>query len=163
MTVDYFRQLFDYNYWAHGKVWACAMRLDEDAYRRPCDYSVGSVHEQLAHTCSAERLWLGRVREDAQPVFPAADTFPDRAALRAAWDALEAEWRAFLNSLDDARLTHVVTYTSINGNRTRHTPIWQALTQILNHGTDHRAQTLALIHQLGGETVAQDYIFYSWE
>jgi uncharacterized damage-inducible protein DinB len=38
-----------------------------------------------------------------------------------------------------------------------------SLMQILNHSTDHRAQILSLIHQLGGATIAQDLIFYSWE
>ncbi len=35
--------------------------------------------------------------------------------------------------------------------------------QVINHGTDHWAQTLALIHQVGGQTLEQDFIFYAWE
>jgi uncharacterized damage-inducible protein DinB len=31
---------------------------------------------------------------------------------------------------------------------------------VINHGTDHRAQILAMLNQLGGETVEQDLIFY---
>lgn len=163
MNIDYFRRMFAYNDWAHRKVWACARALTDEQYYRPCDYSVGSVHDQLVHTYGAERLWLGRVREEANPVFPSSQDYPNPAALRPAWDELTTEWQTFVAGLNDADLSRDITYTSINGNARRVTPIWQALAQILNHGTDHRAQTLSLIHQVGGETVAQDFIFYNWE
>ncbi len=163
MNVDHFRTLFEYNTWAHRRVWDCVMRLDEAQYRQPCDYSIGSVHEQLVHTFGAERLWLQRSKGIPATGLPKAEEVPDRAALRADWDALTDEWRAFVNGLTDADLERVMTYTSIAGNQTRHTPLWLMLMQILNHGTDHRAQTLALIHQLGGETIAQDLLFYTWE
>ena len=41
--------------------------------------------------------------------------------------------------------------------------LWQALLHVANHGTDHRAQILRLLHDLGVETVSQDYIFYIYE
>lgn len=163
MNADYFRSMFDYHFWAHRRVWDCVMQLNESQYRQPCDYSVGSVHEQVTHTYGAERLWLGRVRQEPKPVFPPASDFADRAAVRAAWDVLEQEWRAFLETLDDTHLMQTITYTSVTYHRHFTNPLWQAFTQVLNHGTDHRAQTLALIHQLGGETAAQDFIFYTWE
>lgn len=163
MNVDHFRKLFDYNVWAHRRVWECVVRLSEAQYRQPCDYSIGSVHEQLVHTFGAERLWLNRAKGIPTSGLPRSDDVPDRAALRADWDALWQEWQAFVDSLHDDDLERVMTYTSITGSQTRHTPLWLMLMQILNHSTDHRAQTLALIHQLGGETIAQDLIFYSWE
>ena len=86
MNADHFRKLFDYNYWAHHNVWGCVLKLSDEQYYRPCNYSVGSVHNQVAHTYSAEYLWLGRARQDAAPRFPALDEHPDRTSLRAAWD-----------------------------------------------------------------------------
>lgn len=38
--------------------------------------------------------------------------------------------------------------------------LWQALLHVANHGTDHRAQILRLLNDLGVETTSQDYIFY---
>lgn len=163
MNTEHFRMLFDYNYWAHHKVWDCVMQLDEEQYRRPCDYSIGSVHEQAVHTYSAERLWLQRARQQLPSPLAAASDFADRAGLRAAWDVLEGEWRNFVASVDDARLSQVIEYTSIHGNMRRESPLWMMMAQVINHGTDHRAQTLALLHQLGGPTVEQDLIIYSWE
>jgi uncharacterized damage-inducible protein DinB len=40
---------------------------------------------------------------------------------------------------------------------------WQVLLHVVNHGTDHRAQLLRLLNDLGGETTSQDYIFYVYE
>ncbi len=34
------------------------------------------------------------------------------------------------------------------------------LIHVANHGTDHRAQLLALLNQLGVETFPQDYFFF---
>jgi uncharacterized damage-inducible protein DinB len=41
--------------------------------------------------------------------------------------------------------------------------LWQVLLHIVNHGTDHRAQLLRILHDLGVKTVSQDYIFYVYD
>ena len=38
--------------------------------------------------------------------------------------------------------------------------VWQVLLHVANHATDHRAQLLRVLHDLGVETTYQDYIFY---
>jgi uncharacterized damage-inducible protein DinB len=40
--------------------------------------------------------------------------------------------------------------------------VWEVRTQVANHSTDHRAQTLAGLHRLGAPTVMQDFRFYAW-
>jgi len=41
--------------------------------------------------------------------------------------------------------------------------VWQVLLDVVNHGTDHRAQILRLLNDLGVETTSQDYIFYVYD
>ena len=41
--------------------------------------------------------------------------------------------------------------------------VWQVLLQVGNHGTDHRAQLLRLLNDMGVKTVSQDYIFYAYD
>jgi uncharacterized damage-inducible protein DinB len=41
--------------------------------------------------------------------------------------------------------------------------VWQVLLHVVNHGTDHRAQLLRLLNDLGVNTEYQDYIFYVFE
>jgi len=38
--------------------------------------------------------------------------------------------------------------------------LWQVLLDVVNHGTDHRAQLLRWLNDLGVNTEYQDYIFY---
>jgi uncharacterized damage-inducible protein DinB len=40
---------------------------------------------------------------------------------------------------------------------------WQVLLHVVNHGTDHRAQLLRILHDLGVKTTSQDYIFYVYD
>jgi uncharacterized damage-inducible protein DinB len=40
---------------------------------------------------------------------------------------------------------------------------WQVLLHVANHATDHRAQILRALHELGVKTIYQDYIFYVYE
>jgi uncharacterized damage-inducible protein DinB len=41
--------------------------------------------------------------------------------------------------------------------------LWQVLLHVGNHGTDHRAQLLRLLNDLGVKTAPQDYIFYVYD
>jgi uncharacterized damage-inducible protein DinB len=41
--------------------------------------------------------------------------------------------------------------------------LWQVLLHVVNHGTDHRAQLLRLLNDLGVETTSQDYVFYMYD
>ncbi len=163
MNAAYFRRMIDYTYWAHRQVWNCILELNDEQFTRASDYSIGSIHEQVVHTMSTEWLWLQRVRgEQPEPTLKLGD-YPTRESVRAEWDEIEGGWRAFLNNLSDEQLDQTIEYTSINGLVKRAQPLWEGLAQIINHATDHRAQTLALIHQVGGKTLAQDFIFYTWE
>jgi uncharacterized damage-inducible protein DinB len=163
MNAAHFRRLFDYNYWAHKRVWGCTTELSDEQFYRPSDFSVGSVHEQLVHTMGAEWLWLQRAKVVPPDPFPQAADYPTRESIRARWDEVEREWGGYVNHLEDAQLDETFAFISINGNARREIQRWEALATIINHSTDHRAQTMALIHQLGGKTVEQDFVFYTWE
>jgi len=41
--------------------------------------------------------------------------------------------------------------------------VWQVLLHVVNHGTDHRAQILRVLNDLGVKTTSQDYIFYVYD
>lgn len=163
MNAAYFRRMIDYTFWEHRQVWGCVLALSEDQYRRPCDYSIGSVHEQVVHTMGAEWLWLQRMRGETPDPFLKAEDFDDRDAVRARWDEIELGWRAFVDALRDEQLEQPVRYFAITDQVWHEQPLWEGLAQIVNHATDHRAQILALIHQLGGKTMAQDFIYYTWQ
>jgi uncharacterized damage-inducible protein DinB len=41
--------------------------------------------------------------------------------------------------------------------------LWQVLLHVINHGTDHRAQLLRFLNDLGVKTTSQDFMFYVYD
>lgn len=41
--------------------------------------------------------------------------------------------------------------------------LWQVLLHVVNHGTDHRAQLLRLLSDLGVKTTSQDYKIFVYD
>lgn len=156
-------RLFDYNFWAGRRVWARVVKLSAEQFTQPSDYSIGSVHDQVVHTMEVEWLWLRRMQSLPPDPFLTPADYPTYESIRTRWDAVEAAWWAYLNALPEGELAGILTYTSRTDGKVYSTPVWESLYQILNHSTDHRSQTLAQIHRVGGETIAQDFVYYTWE
>lgn len=151
--------LIEYNYWAHRLVWAEVEKLSDEQFEKDLSYSWGTIKAQVVHTMSAEWMWLSRLKGTSpKAMFNPAD-FPDRAAIRTRWDEIEQEVRAFVADSTDETLDGNFSYTTTSGNS--HTQkAGEIVMHIINHGTDHRAQTLAMMHLLGADTIEQDLIFY---
>lgn len=160
LTETLAKTLFEYNYWAHRLVWDQAItQLTDEQFTRPLDYSWGSVHNQVVHTMSAEWMWLSRLSGTSPSAMFDPDDYPARADVRAKWDTIEADMRRYVTALTSEGLQGTFTYSTTSG-RTYTQNIAEILLHIINHGTDHRAQTLAMLHHLGAPTVEQDIIFY---
>jgi uncharacterized damage-inducible protein DinB len=162
MTIAHLQRLYTYNQWANQRVWDCVLKLNEEQFRQHSSYSVGSVHEQLVHTLEVERLWLDRVQGKTPDPWRGIDIISNRPQIRSEWDLIEVKWQQYLAALSEAALNEEITFISITGNARRVMQRWEGIMQAINHATDHRAQTLALIHQMGGESVAQDLAFFVW-
>lgn len=157
------RTLFDYNLWAHERVWPGILTLDDEQFARPFDYSLGSVRAQMVHVLSVDNRWLARVAGQPAPDRLDPDAYPSAAALRADWVRMTADQRRVVEALSDAQMANMISYDMPQRGGMKHTPRWQILAHVVNHGTDHRAQILSLLYQLGAPTVEQDLILYLWE
>lgn len=163
VNTDYIRTIFDYNLWAHGQVWDCIMQVSEEQFVQDFDYSIGSIRNHIVHVMSVDQRWLARVAGAALPERLNAADFTTRAAARARWNEIEANSRAVVYSLTDGDLDHVLTYDMSHRGGTKRDAVWQIIAHVVNHGTDHRAQILSLLHRLGAPTVEQDLMFYLWD
>ena len=120
---------------------------------------MGSVRNQLVHMMSCDDYWFSGLRGLAMPEPFDPTDFEDRAALRTQWDEVEQGMRAYLANLRDEMLfTHPFTEGEDQA-----LELWQVLLHVVNHGTDHRAQLLRVLHDFGAQTGAQDYIFYVFD
>jgi uncharacterized damage-inducible protein DinB len=159
MNTDAFRHLYEYHFSENRKLWERYIsQLSEEQFRQPAAYSRGSVCDQILHLMSCDNYWFSGLRGVAMPDDLNAADFPDQATIRAHWDGIEQTMRDYLAALqDDTLFTH-----PLSGGDEMLT-LWQILQHITNHGTDHRAQILRLLNDLGVETSSQDYIFYIFD
>jgi uncharacterized damage-inducible protein DinB len=161
MNADAFRHFYDYHFTENRKLWDDYVAPLSDAqFTQEATYSHGSVREQIVHLLRVDELWFSGLRglAPSEPFPPAG--FDDRQAIRAYWDDVEQQMRDYLVALRDDML---FTKPIAEPEEDRDLMLWQVLLHVVNHGTDHRAQILRLLSDLGVKTTSQDYIFFVYD
>ena len=159
MNANAFRHFYGYHFAENRKMWdSYITQLSHEQFTQHVDYSRGSVRDQIVHLISADDTWFSGLRGAAipEPLNPA--DFPDRESIRAHWDNVEQNMRNYLAGLRDDML-----FDKPLDGEDKDLILWQVLLHVANHGTDHRAQILRLLHDLGVKTTSQDYIFYVYD
>jgi uncharacterized damage-inducible protein DinB len=157
MNADDFRHLYEYHFTINHKIWdQCIMPLTDEQFTRSSAYSIGSVRNQVVHMMNIDERWFGGLRGLPLPDFIDPESLPERQVIRQKWDAVEADMRAYLETLRD---DHIRSQPFL-AQSSDPMYLWQVLIHVANHGTDHRAQLLALLDQLGIKTFPQDYFFF---
>jgi uncharacterized damage-inducible protein DinB len=108
----------------------------------------------------ADELWFSELRgvQPPEPLPPAG--VDDRGIIRVRWDDIEQSMRDYLKDLrDDMLLSRPIE----EPDEDKVLILWQVLIHVVNHGTDHRAQILRILNDLGVKTTSQDYIFYVYD
>lgn len=161
MNANAFRHFYEYHFSENRKIWEGAISaLTYAQFTQAVDYSHGSVREQVMHLMNVDEAWFCELRgvEPAEEL-PRVD-FDDREIIRAHWDEVEKNMRAYLAGLRDEDLLDKPIKEPVED---QDLVLWQVLLHVANHGTDHRAQLLRALHDLGVKTTSQDYIFYVYE
>ncbi len=161
MNTDAFRHVYEYHFAENRKIWdRTVSSLSFDQFTQSAAYSHGSIRDQIIHLMDVEDVWFSELQGivPSDPFTPAG--IDDRKALRSHWDRVEQGMRAYLAGLRDEIL---FTRPIQEPEEDQDLMVWQVLLHVINHGTDHRAQLLRALNDLGVETASQDYIFYAYE
>lgn len=159
MNAEAFRHFYAYHFAENRKLWnAFVVPLTDEQFMRPLDYSIGSVRNQIVHLISVDDAWFSDLRGLAVPEHRDPNTLSDRGEIRAYWDNVEQGMREYLAGLSDG----VLAEKPLSGEDGELT-LWQILLHVANHGTDHRAQILRQINDMGYKTAPQDYVFYIFD
>ena len=148
MTPEYIRILIDYNYWARDRILASGDPLTGEQLTQSVASSFGSVLDTLIHMHFAEWIWYQRWQGTSPTAGPDTSAFTSLAALRDAWHPLEAQVRAFVESLGPAGLSRVITYKLLSGQEAM-SPYWQTIVHLVNHGGYHRGQVATMLRLIG--------------
>jgi uncharacterized damage-inducible protein DinB len=161
MEPRFFADLFAYNQWANRRVWDCVTQLSDAQFDQAIDYSIGSIHIQVAHTMGVESWWFTFLKTGELHFATDADR-ATRTAIRAKWDETEALIRDYVAGLSPDELTRTVRPPFWEADKPP-IPVYEALFHLAHHSGDHRAQTLAALHRVGGPTTPQDYLFFHFD
>ena len=143
MNIENFRQLADYNQWANRRLYAAALALPAEQYRRPTGVFFGSLHGTLNHLLLTDRVWLKRLTgEGDHPSRLDAILFDDRNELARARIAEDARLKRVVGGYSVSDLAAPLSYKTMSG-----APHEQVLADILlhlfNHQTHHRGHAHA--------------------
>jgi uncharacterized damage-inducible protein DinB len=160
MNADAIRHLYNYHFAENRTLWSYIDQLTPEQFTQGSAYSHGSVRNQVTHLIQVDKAWFHALQGMAYPEKYSSSDPDDRPAIRALWDQVETDMRAYLAALTDEMLAEKPIE---DPEEDQNLIAWQVLLHVINHGTDHRAQTLRLMNDLGVDTVSQDYIFYVYE
>lgn len=140
----------------HRRLWDSVMQISDEQFVDDSAYAHGSIRNQLVHLATVETRWLRGLRGDpeARTFQLVPEDYPSRAACQELWEATVEALPAYAASLTEEDLQRRVSGMD--------EPVWQVLLHLVIHGVDHRAQVLRLLHDHGGPTFPQDFIFYLW-
>ena len=161
MNADAFRHFYNYHFAENRKICdICSSTLPYDLFIQQAEYSHGSVRNQLVHLMEVDEVWFSELQgiEPSEPISTAG--FDDRKIIRSHWDDVEQRMRTYLAQLQDGMLFERPIKEP---EEDKDLMVWQVLLHVANHGTDHRAQLLRVMHDMGIETPSQDFIFYVYD
>ncbi len=151
--------LVEFNYWANRRVVAAVEALTPEQFTRELGSSFSSVRDTLAHILGVEWVWLERLQGRAPAAIPAASEYADIAVLRARWKEVENSFQQYIGHATESQLDEVVEYKTLSFGAAKN-PRWQMIQHVVNHGTYHRGQVVAMLRQLGAKGVSTDLIAF---
>jgi len=151
MSAALIREHYDYHRWANHRLFDVAVGLGAEAVIRDMGkhWSCPTLKGMFAHLYGADRVWLTRWKGESPPRLYGDADFSSMADLRSRWDTLEAEQRAFVESLGDADLTRPVEYRNTEGAQFR-VALGPMLQHVVNHATHHRSEAATMITLISG-------------
>src|SRR5258708_8829588 len=98
MLVDYFKTLYDYNYWANAKILEAAEQLSEAQFIEETKDGHGSLRGTLVHALGAEWMWRSRWQGTSPTEDLREGDLPTLGALHERWRQQQRQMRSFLDS-----------------------------------------------------------------
>jgi uncharacterized damage-inducible protein DinB len=132
------------------RLFGAALKLPDDAYRRPTGVFFGSLHGTLNHLLLADRIWLKRLTGTGEhPDRLNAILFENRRELLRARIAEDARLSDVVANYSEADLAKPVSYQTTSG-KPYSQPLQDILLHLFNHQTHHRGQAHACCSILTG-------------
>jgi len=133
--------------------------VEAEELRRDLKSSHGGVLGTLQHIYFADRVWLSRFEEAPRQTLAEPGESPGVEELEVEWPRLLDRFKALVASFGDEGVRRDFTFRNLAGAEVT-IPRWQALMHVVNHGTLHRGQVVAMLRQLGHQPPRTDLLYY---
>ena len=158
MDKEIIAQMYEYGIWANRKLLDKAAALTDEQLRHKFTEGAQPILHSFVHLVGAEwrwyQSWIGAPLTERVSV----DDLPTLDAVRAKWEPLFAERRAFIATLTPERLTQPIV-RKLQG-RESSIILWRALVHVANHGTQHRSEIALMLTDLGHSPGDLDMTWY---
>ncbi len=144
---------FGFNQAMNEHLWTIIMEHLTDAqFVQEDSYSRGSIRNQVVHMAEAEYYWLRGLLDVPELPRLEPEDYPTREAARTVCQQADLKILSIVSGLSETDLEQIPDgWTQ---------PVWVGLLQNAQHGTDHRAQILRKLHDLGLPTFEQNFADY---
>lgn len=142
---EYFKQIFEHEYWANLKVlesMICASEIPQRAV------------EIFSHTIAAQRIWLDRINGNTTEL-KVWEVFDTKIML----ELLEINYNDINKVIDNQDFEQLIAYQTTNGRYCTNT-IKHILSHLALHASYHRGQIIILLKEEIDTLPATDYILY---
>ena len=163
MNADYFRTLFDYNYWARDRLLAAMQDIPEPEYAAENGFTHGSLRGILIHCLDGEYGWRCRLQDESHRGILTPEDLQTVSALVERWRQEEARMRGYLAELTDDDLDGDVVWHSPDGRERRLPNRWLTLAHVVNHSTQHRSEAAEALTMIGRSPGDLDLGLYARE
>lgn len=136
--------LFQHNLWANLKMFQHCANLTNEQLEATIPGTFGSIRDTLEHIVRAERSYLSRISTGQQ--YPRSKDEPSLTLT----DMTESVRKTGSGFIEWAPKVQAGDFVEIDWDGTlREVPKSIILTQVINHATEHRAQIMTILTQLG--------------
>ena len=159
MNIQDIHLIYNYNYWANGKILEASKKVTEEQFLAPAEFSFGGLRGTLVHILDAEFGWRGLFENNSFNGDLNPDEFPTLNSIEERWREEEQAMRAYLVNLSDGDMESHLRYTTDTGIE-RDRVLWQCLYHVVNHGTQHRGEAAALLTDFGNSPGDIDFTVF---
>ncbi|KXZ24099.1 damage-inducible protein DinB [Bacillus nakamurai] len=159
------QKLYDYHVWANQEIFQQLKNVPAVNLNQELESVFPSVNAVLLHMCRVDYVWLktlyGETREQIIPNLAQFEELRgDQEAIEHRMTALYEEYSEFLTGLEDTEGSISISHPHYG---TLHTTYADIIRHVVNHGTYHRGNISAMLHQMGHKGVPTDYIYFLYE
>ena len=151
--------LYEYNYWANKLILDAAAQVTPEQLLASASFPWGGLRGTLVHTLDAEFGWRSFLQHGSWPDELKASDFASFEQIQSRFREEESLMREYVAGLDDAALLGIKRYKTESGEQ-RERVLWHCLFHLVNHGTQHRSESAALLTDFARSPGDVDFTYF---